>query len=481
MSTIYRYDHLAQRARQAGAGPWVRSLPGITLREYAGQLHTDAALLALQCGAVRLLRWRHSRPAGLAQNQCRYALLDRQGSATAELNGQARLLSREEYYPYGGTAVWRAPDALSACLKLARYSGKERDPSGLLYYGFRYNAPWLMRWLNPDPAGALDGLNRFAMVGGNPTTETDAAGLWGERARQQRRLDTHREHARTWLVDNERTRAHGELVEGDHRLLALMARGEAAHIGRPLTLFQTSDAFLKDLTRRASAAGDLRYQGLLMRTGHVIAFDVRRHGDEPITALLMESLKTMRTGAGLEMQRTPRYTRHFVDPGVPDMSGRDRVPLRLAVTLLNTQSSFHSCDIFALFAASKAARHTGSLDAIHEAIRQASVDGAGSSTAICRPSTLLGEAAPIFTVSWEAMPTVFFKHGQIRFQLQLVQQRHDGAVNRRGQTLMERHLSYRADDGHAPSTSIHHKRMTYLQRAQVALDMPGASRGCTVQ
>lgn len=481
MSTIYRYDHLAQRARQAGAGPWVRSLPGITLREYAGQLHTDAALLALQCGAVRLLRWRHSRPAGLAQNQCRYALLDRQGSATAELNGQARLLSREEYYPYGGTAVWRAPDALSACLKLARYSGKERDPSGLLYYGFRYNAPWLMRWLNPDPAGALDGLNRFAMVGGNPTTETDAAGLWGERARQQRRLDTHREHARTWLADNERTRPYRELVEGDHSLLPLMARGEAAHIERPLAVFQTPDGFLKDLASRARGAGDLRYQALVARAGHVIAVDVRRHGSEPTTGLLMESLDIMMTGVGNDMLRSSNYAKYFVDPMVPDVSGRGKLPLRLAMTRLNTQASFHSCDIYALFAASKAARHTGSLDAIHEAIRQAPLEWPAPASARVRRGPQLQDDAYLFLASWDLMPAVFFKHGQIRAQLQAVELTHGGVVNRRGQTLVERHLSYRADDGHAPSTSIHHKRMTYLQRAQVALDMPGTSRGCTVQ
>ncbi|TAL53383.1 RHS repeat-associated core domain-containing protein [Pandoraea sp.] len=481
MNQRYLYDHHALRVRQIGAGLRGRHLPGVAMREEVYRPRGGEAWLAVQCGAARLLRWLRGRPAEMAQNHCRFALLDRNGSGTLELDGGAHILTREEYYPYGGTAVWRAPDALSARFKLVRYSGKERDPSGLLYYGFRYNAPWLMRWLNPDPAGTPEGLNRFAMVRGNPVTDADALGLWGERARQQRELDMHREHARTWLVDNERTRGHFDLVEGDHRLLRLMVRGEAAHIGRPLTLFQTPDAFLKDLVRRASAAGDLRYQGLLMRAGHVIAADVRRHGDEPITALFIESLKTMRTGVGLDMVRSPRYARHFVDPMVPDVSGRARVPLRLAVTLLNTQNSFHSCDIFALFAASKAARHTGSLDAIHEAIRQAPLDKPASPTALCQQAALPGGDAPIFMVSWEAMPPVFFKHGQIRFQLQLVQQRHDAAVNRKGQTLMERHLSYRADEGHAPSTSIHHKRMTYLQRAQAALDTSDNHHRCLLQ
>jgi RHS repeat-associated protein len=42
--------------------------------------------------------------------------------------------------------------------KRYRYTGKERDDSsGLSYYGARYLAPWLARWISPDSQGA-DGL-----------------------------------------------------------------------------------------------------------------------------------------------------------------------------------------------------------------------------------------------------------------------------------------------------------------------------------
>jgi uncharacterized protein RhaS with RHS repeats len=36
---------------------------------------------------------------------------------------------------------------------------------GLSYYGARYLAPWLARWISPDSAGAVDGLNLYAYVG----------------------------------------------------------------------------------------------------------------------------------------------------------------------------------------------------------------------------------------------------------------------------------------------------------------------------
>jgi Kef-type K+ transport system membrane component KefB len=38
--------------------------------------------------------------------------------------------------------------------KRYRYTNKERDDSsGLCYYGARYLAPWLARWISPDSTG----------------------------------------------------------------------------------------------------------------------------------------------------------------------------------------------------------------------------------------------------------------------------------------------------------------------------------------
>jgi RHS repeat-associated protein len=49
--------------------------------------------------------------------------------------------------------------------KYYRYTGKERDDnSGLCYYGARYLAPWLARWISPDSAGAVDDLNLYVYV-----------------------------------------------------------------------------------------------------------------------------------------------------------------------------------------------------------------------------------------------------------------------------------------------------------------------------
>jgi insecticidal toxin complex protein TccC len=61
-----------------------------------------------------------------------------------------------------------------------RYSGKERDATGLYYYGFRYYVAWLQRWLNPDQSGTIDGLNLFEMTLNNPVGFVDRAGTNSE-------------------------------------------------------------------------------------------------------------------------------------------------------------------------------------------------------------------------------------------------------------------------------------------------------------
>ncbi|WP_227993459.1 RHS repeat-associated core domain-containing protein, partial [Shewanella sp. YLB-07] len=80
------------------------------------------------------------------------------------------------YYPFGGTAVWSAKHTSEAKYKYVRYSGKERDATGLYYYGYRYYMPWMGRWLNPDPAWTVDGLNLYRMVRNNPITLRDVDG-----------------------------------------------------------------------------------------------------------------------------------------------------------------------------------------------------------------------------------------------------------------------------------------------------------------
>ncbi|MFS3859428.1 RHS repeat domain-containing protein [Proteus mirabilis] len=125
---------------------------------------------------VRALLWKTGLPHGIKNNQLRYSYNDGMGNSGLETDGQGQLVSYEEYYPYGGTAIWSSENTVEANYKTIRYSGKERDSTGLYYYGYRYYQPWIGRWLSADPAGTVDGLNLYRMVRNNPVTLRDPDG-----------------------------------------------------------------------------------------------------------------------------------------------------------------------------------------------------------------------------------------------------------------------------------------------------------------
>jgi len=185
-SELYRYDGEGQRVRKVRVSQArgrtltaeVRYLPGLEVHrnEATGEVRH---VLTIEAGrnSVRLLHWESGKPDGIENDQLRYSLSDHLGSSTLELDQNAKLLSHEGYYPFGGTAWWAGRSAVEAKYKTVRYSGKERDATGLYYYGFRYYAAWMQRWMNPDPAGDVDGLNRYRMVKNNPVTTGDINGL----------------------------------------------------------------------------------------------------------------------------------------------------------------------------------------------------------------------------------------------------------------------------------------------------------------
>jgi len=155
----------------------VRYLPGLEMRTDSGTgevLHVIIAQAGLN--AVRVLHWDSEPPSGV-NDQYRFTLVDHLKSCTLELSVDAHIISQEVFYPFGETASFTRSDVIGVDYKTIRYSGKERDATGLYYYGFRYYVPWLFRWLNPDPAGNVDGLNFYAMVINNPMTFSDTNGL----------------------------------------------------------------------------------------------------------------------------------------------------------------------------------------------------------------------------------------------------------------------------------------------------------------
>ncbi|WP_261653613.1 RHS repeat domain-containing protein [Erwinia mallotivora] len=125
---------------------------------------------------VRVLHWMAGKPEDISNNQVRWRYDNLTGSSGLELDAGGNIISMEEYYPYGGTAVLLARSQTEAAYKTIRYSGRERDATGLYYYGYRYYQPWAGRWLSADPAGTVDGLNLFRMCRNNPVSGIDNDG-----------------------------------------------------------------------------------------------------------------------------------------------------------------------------------------------------------------------------------------------------------------------------------------------------------------
>jgi insecticidal toxin complex protein TccC len=156
----------------------VRYLPTLEIRTHSGTgeiLH----VISVQAGRsnVQVLHWESEPPKAITNDQQRYSLSDHLGSCTLELDSVGQVISHERYHPFGTTAWFAGREEVEASYKRLRYSGKERDATGLYYYGFRYYVAWVQRWLNPDPAGVVDGLNLYKFAQNNPSNGYDFQGL----------------------------------------------------------------------------------------------------------------------------------------------------------------------------------------------------------------------------------------------------------------------------------------------------------------
>ncbi|MCT4648345.1 MAG: RHS repeat-associated core domain-containing protein [Carboxylicivirga sp.] len=109
----------------------------------------------------------------------RYQLDNHLGSASLELDETADIISYEEYHPFGTTSYRSGKTETETSQKRYKYVGKERDEeTGLYYYGFRYYAAWLCRFVSVDPLQfEYPHYTPFQYAGNKPITYIDLDGL----------------------------------------------------------------------------------------------------------------------------------------------------------------------------------------------------------------------------------------------------------------------------------------------------------------
>ena len=160
-TTYYIYDSGGQRVRKIteGSNGVCKNqryyLGGFEIyREYAlsGAVTLERETLQVmddkqRIGMVETLTRDKSGKITFPNPAIRYQLANHLGSASLELDPAGRLISYEEYSPYGNTTFQAGRSAAEISLKRYRYTGKERDEeNGFTYHGARYYAPWLGRW-----------------------------------------------------------------------------------------------------------------------------------------------------------------------------------------------------------------------------------------------------------------------------------------------------------------------------------------------
>ncbi|HYF29882.1 MAG TPA: SpvB/TcaC N-terminal domain-containing protein [Chitinophagaceae bacterium] len=148
----------------------------VTLNRITSQLTNGQQLVAL------LHQWTvdtgNRETDNISQKKIHYQLGENQSASHLELNEAGDIISYEEYFPFGCTSFIAGNNQRDIRLKDYRYSGKERDDAtGLYYYGYRYYATWMCRWLSPDPIGHEDALNLYQFTHNNPVNEEDEEGL----------------------------------------------------------------------------------------------------------------------------------------------------------------------------------------------------------------------------------------------------------------------------------------------------------------
>jgi RHS repeat-associated protein len=175
---VYSGGQRAKKLTQTSADTWqvtVYAEGGFEHRYEVSQgtRTGEQTQVAVLDGQHRLYQRRSGDALGDQRPASLYALDDHLGSTAAQTDTSGQLVSREEYYPFGETSFG------SSQKQRYRFCGKELDEeSGLYYYGARYYAAWLCRFISVDPLAAKYAYySPYQYAGNKPINKVDIDGL----------------------------------------------------------------------------------------------------------------------------------------------------------------------------------------------------------------------------------------------------------------------------------------------------------------
>lgn len=139
----------------------------------------ERVTLSLMDGASRfvVIERRNDVDDGTDKRLERYQFTNMVGSSVLEVDDRCRVITKEEFTPFGSTSYQARNKTVKAAAKRYRFTGMERDEeTGLSYHSARYYIPWLGRWLSADPIGIEGGLNLYCYCGNDPVNKSDVEG-----------------------------------------------------------------------------------------------------------------------------------------------------------------------------------------------------------------------------------------------------------------------------------------------------------------
>jgi RHS repeat-associated protein len=168
-STVY-IDHLFEHHRSPSI-PATGSLPG-------GENDTLHVMDDKSRVALTRIGSAHRDDAGPAVT---YHLGDHLGSSAVTASEDGAWTNREEFFAWGETSFG------AFIRKRFRFAGKERcEESGLTYFGARFYAVSMSRWISPDPIAADMDRGLYSFARDNPVRFIDVNGLQaGEKERTE--------------------------------------------------------------------------------------------------------------------------------------------------------------------------------------------------------------------------------------------------------------------------------------------------------
>ena len=150
----------------------------------------------------------------------RYQYDNHLGSASLELDQNAAIISYEEYHPFGTTSYRSGRTETEVALKRYKYVGKERDEeTGLYYYGARYYAAWIARFVSVDPLQLkYPYYTPYQYAGNKPVSYIDLDGLEEAKTTEEKKPEERKSESITPMKSKNADLFEVPMEEGDFSL-----------------------------------------------------------------------------------------------------------------------------------------------------------------------------------------------------------------------------------------------------------------------